>query len=60
MDHVKKKRVLPQWMLDPESNKTQISEVRPKPKEDKPTVYVMSPYELEQTARLILAETENI
>ena len=30
-----------------------------KVEEEKPVVYVMSPYELEQTAKLLLAELDN-
>ena len=65
---VKKKRVLPQWMLEPEKSKTKPMDKFFKPvekkkvtkaEEEKPFVYVMSPYELEQTARLILAELDN-
>ena len=65
---VKKKRVLPQWMLEPEKSKTKPMDKFFKPvekkkvtevEEEKPVVYVMSPYELEQTARLILTELDN-
>ena len=66
---VKKKRVLPQWMLEPEKSKSKPIEKFFKPmekkkkvskvEEEKPVVYVMSPYELEQTAKLILVELDN-
>ena len=46
---VKKKRVLPQWMLEPEKTKNSLKQtVKPKPKDERPVVHVMSPFELEQ------------
>ena len=64
---VKKKRVLPQWMLEPETSKYKPVDKFFKPVKkknvtkvgEKPVVYVMSPYELEQTAKLILSELDN-
>ena len=51
----KRKRVLPQWMLD--AGKPQIKSAESeKKKEKKPVLYVMSPYELEEYARQVLAE----
>ena len=56
----KKKRVLPQWMLEAGKPKTSFkSEESEKKKEEKPVLYMMSPYELEQYARQVLAEQEN-
>ena len=55
----KKKRVLPQWMLDAGKPKTESfpkSAESEKKKEEKPVLYVMSPYELEQYARQVLAD----
>ena len=46
---VKKKRVLPQWMLEPEKTKNSFKQTE-KPKDERPVVHVMSPYELEQGA----------
>ena len=58
----KRKRVLPQWMLDAGKPKTSTlfkqAECEKK-KEEKPVLYVMSPYELEQYARQVLAEQED-
>jgi len=58
----KRKRVLPQWMLDAGKPKTEsffkLGESEKK-KEEKPVLYVMSPYELEQYARQVLAEQED-
>ena len=58
----KRKRVLPQWMLDAGKPKTESfskSAESEKKKEEKPVMYVMSPYELEQYARQVLAEQED-
>ena len=55
----KRKRVLPQWMLDAGKPKTETSfksAESEKKKEEKPVLYVMSPYELEQYARQVLAD----
>ena len=53
----KRKRVLPQWMLDAGKPKTKPAEAESeKKKEEKPVLYVMSPYELEEYARQVLAE----
>ena len=50
------KRVLPQWML--EAGK--LSKPEPeKKKEEKSVVYVMSPYELEEYAKQIVAMQED-
>ena len=51
----KRKRVLPQWMLDAGKPQTNSAESEKK-KEEKPVLYVMSPYELEEYARQVLAE----
>ena len=51
----KRKRVLPQWMLDAGKPKTEPTESENKKKE-KPVLYIMSPYELEEYARQVLAE----
>ena len=49
----KKKRVLPDWMLEPDK----ICLKNPKKsKEDLPVTYVMSPYELGQYAKKLLEE----
>ena len=54
--------MLPQWMLDAGKPKTESffkSGESEKKKEEKPVLYVMSPYELEQYARQVLAEQED-
>jgi len=45
----KKKRVLPDWMLEPDK-------ICLKSKKDLPVTYVMSPYELGQYAKKLLEE----
>ena len=49
----KKKRVLPDWMLEPDKICLKNSK---KSKEDLPVTYVMSPYELGQYAKKLLEE----
>ena len=51
----KRKRVLPQWMLDAGKPQTNSAESEEK-EEVKPVLHVMSPYELEEYARQVLAE----
>ena len=51
----KRKRVLQKWMLDAGKPQTNSAESE-KEKEVKPVLYVMSPYELEEYARQVLAE----